>query len=97
MPNCFQLLRDDDAMSFNEIDEALCRHFNEPCHQTLYYQSWYDTIGYGLAVGWSFDQIRTTYADFPKLVEITDWIEANFTVRHWHERRGHERDPADIG
>jgi hypothetical protein len=92
MPNCFQLLRDGIAISLNEIDEELCRYFKEPCHKTRYYEAWYDTIGYGLAAGQSFDQIRTTYADFPRLVEIAHWIETNFAVRHWHERRGLEKD-----
>lgn len=95
MPNCFQLLRDGSALPLNQIDEEICRHFNEPCHKTRYYQGWYDTIGFDLAAGQSFDQIRTAYADFPKLVEIANWLEANFTVRHWYERRGYERDPAE--
>jgi len=89
MPSCFQLLRDGDAVSLNQIDEEMCKHFQVPCHETRYYESWYDTIGFGLATGESFDQIRMTYADFPRLVEIASWIETNFSVRHWHELKGH--------
>lgn len=91
MPNCFQLLRGGVAIPLADVDEEMCRHFAVPCHLTRYYEAWYDTIGYGLAAGQSFDQIRSTYADVPRLVEVAHWIEANFTVRAWHERKGYER------
>ena len=91
MPNCFQLLRDGVAIPLAAVDEEMCRHFEAPCHPTRYYESWYDTIGYGLAQGRSFDEIRSTYADIPRLVEVATWIETHFTVRAWHERKGYER------
>jgi hypothetical protein len=92
MPNCFQLLRDGAAVPLNEIDAEMCRHFNVPCHSTLYYEAWYDTVGHDLAAGQSFDQIRSTYADFPRLVEVASWIEKHFTVRSWYERKGYEKN-----
>ena len=92
MPNCFQLHRDGAAVSFLIVDEEMCRHFDAACHPTRYFEGWYDTIGYGLAAGDSFDQIRSTYADFPILVRVADWIEANFTPVRWYETRSHPRE-----
>jgi len=90
MPNCFQLLRGGIAVPLVEIDEEMCRHFGAACHPRQWFEGWYDYIGYDLAKGDSFDEIRTTYADIPRLVEISRWLEANFTVRFWNEwgRRG---------
>ena len=86
MPNCFQLLRGGIAVPLNEVDEEMCRHFGAPCHPDDYYEFWYDTIGFGLASGRSFDEIRSTFSDFPKVVEAANWIEANFTARSWYEQ-----------
>ena len=96
MPSCFQLLRAGIAIPLQEIDEEMCRHFKKPIHEACYYEDWYDTIGHGLAAEWSFDQIRSTYSAFPRLVEVANWIEANFTVRCWYERKGYERDPVGL-
>jgi len=92
MPNCFQLLRDGVAVPLATIDEEMCRHFDEPCHPTRYCECWYDVIGYGLAMGQSFDQIRSQiksdFAEYPRLVEIADWIEQRFSVSSWSELKG---------
>jgi hypothetical protein len=85
MPNCFQLLRDGKAVPLSTVDEELCKHFGAECHPIRYYEAWYDCVGYGLASGHSFDKIRDTYADLPKIVEIANWIEAHFEVRSWYE------------
>lgn len=96
MPNCYQLLRDGVPVPLAHVDEEMCRHFDEPVHPTRYYQSWHDVIGYELAMGRTFDQIRATltssYSEYPQLVEIANWIEKHFTARAWHERKGYERN-----
>lgn len=92
MPSCFQLLRDGVAVPLVQIDEEMCRHFEAPCHPTRYYESWYDAIGYELAMGRSFEQIRVTLAEYPQLVEIANWLDHQFTVSSWHERKGYEPD-----
>ena len=91
MPNCFQLLRNGNAVPLNTIDEEMCRHFGAPCHEKHYFEGWYDFIGYELARGQSFAEIRLTYANSPILVQIVDWLEANFQVNAWYELRSHPR------
>lgn len=90
MPNCFQLLRDDAPVSLNAIDEELCRHFGADCHPKHYYKNWYDIIGYDLAMGRTFDEIKhlltiAGYDDVPTLVQIIEWLESRFTARSWVE------------
>lgn len=92
MPNCFQLLRDGVAVTLATIDEEMCRHFGAQCDPVRYYEAWYDAIGWELAMGRSFDQIRVTLAEYPQLVEIATWLEQNFTSNAWHERKGYERN-----
>ncbi len=91
MPNCFQLLRDGAAVPLSEIDEEMCRHFEEHCDPEVYFRDWYSSIGYDLAMGRSFEQIEAIYAS-PEwaefgLLPIAQWLRANFTPRSWHERR----------
>lgn len=93
MPSCFQLMRNGAAVPLNQIDEEMCRHFEVACHPVRYFEGWYDTIGFLLATGKTFDQIRVTYADEPILVKIVDWLKANFESNSWHELKSHPRDP----
>lgn len=92
MPSCFQLTRDGAAVPLNQVDEEMCRYFNAACHPTRYFEGWYDTIGFFLATGKTFDQIRVIFADVPSLVKIADWLEASFTPDHWYELKSHPRD-----
>jgi hypothetical protein len=92
MPSCFQLIRDGDAVPLSQVDEEMCRHFDAECHPTCYFEGWHDAIGFFLATGRTFDQIRVIYADDPTLVRIADWLESNFTSRHWYETKSHPRD-----
>ncbi len=90
MPNCFQLLRDNVPVTLNAIDEELCRHFGADCHPKRYYKDWHDIIGYGLAKGHTFDEIKNSltasgYDDALTLVQIAEWLESHFTVRSWVE------------
>ena len=76
-------------MPLIQIDEEMCRRFDQPCHSRWWFMSWYDIIGFELARGRSFDEVRRylaeSYADTPLIVEIANWLEANFSVRHWVE------------
>lgn len=92
MPNCFQLMRDGAAVSLSQVDEEMCRHFKAECHSTRYFEGWYDTIGFFLATGKTFDQIRGIYTDVPILIEIAGWLEVNFEPNHWYELKSHPRD-----
>ena len=96
MPQCFQLLRDGKAVPLSSIDEEMCRHFDVTPDPVRYFSLWYDVIGYQLATGNSWDEIRKLlekdYADLPILVQISDWLQANFEVRSWYELPGHPQD-----
>jgi hypothetical protein len=96
MPQCFQLLRDGKAVPLSSIDEEMCRHFDVPLDPVRYFSMWYDVIGYQLAMGNSWDAVRTfidnSYSDLPILMQISDWLQANFEVRHWYEQRSHPRN-----
>jgi hypothetical protein len=89
MPNCFQLIRNEEAVPLNQVDEEMCRHFDAPCDEHRYYWYWYDVIGYDLAMGDTFDEIiaryPTAYPEAPELVAIARWLQANFTTRSWTE------------
>lgn len=91
MPNCFQLLRDGAAVPLSEIDQEMCRHFEEHCDPEVYFRDWYSSIGYDLAMGRSFEQIEAIYA-IPEwaesgLLPVVQWLRANFTPSSWYERR----------
>ena len=97
MPNCFQLLRDGEAVSLNQVDEEMCRHFGEPVHPTSYFRAWYDCIGSDLAAGRSFAEVKVTYAA-PEwadsgLLPVAEWLEANFTPRSWWGPASRPRSP----
>ncbi len=89
MPNCFQLLRGDEAVPLITVDEEMCAHFGEPCDPDRYFRGWYDCIGFDLAMGRSFDAIKAIYAgpDWVDsgLLPVAEWLAANFTSRSWYE------------
>lgn len=91
MPNCFQLTRDGQAVGLVQIDEEMCRHFGEPCHPERWFRAWYDCIGFDLAAGKSFAEVRAIYAApawaDSGLLPVAEWLEAHFTPRSWYERR----------
>ncbi len=92
MPNCFTLTRksDPDAgpVTFAQIDEELCKHLGVECHPKQYYLGWYDGIGYALAIGKNWDQIRETLREYnydEEAFKIVDFLEENFVANAWAE------------
>ncbi len=94
MPNCFSLTRKSDPASgpvpFNVIDEEMCAYFGVPCHPTAWYCYWYDTIGFALAMGKSFEWMRDkikegveSEKDKAHSLKIIDWLDENFTPDAW--------------
>jgi len=102
MPNCFQLVRKSDPSAgpvrLVEIDE-ICKHFNEIPDPVKYYWSWYDIIGFNLAMGESFEDQRKRFVTeqhdnegdkalvYARLIEIVDFLDQNFTPNSWWERK----------
>lgn len=100
MLNCFSLTRKSDIgagpVSFQVIDEEMCKFFNQPCDPVKYMDEWYDIIGFNLAMDLSFDKQRVKYIEKSKqgnelgefcknLVKIIDWLDENFTYDAWAE------------
>lgn len=62
MPNFFTLTRKSNPeagpVDFVTIDEEICAAFEVAPHPDLYFVGWYDSIGFRLAFGKSWDEIR---------------------------------------
>jgi hypothetical protein len=83
MPACFQLYRKADGenaepVAFQTIDEEMCAHFNVPCDPVKYLHGWYDNIGFSLAIGKNWDQMREIFKT-PGTHAIIDFLEARYT------------------
>ena len=65
MPNCFRLHRKTDnvAESLNVVDEQLCKLINYPVDPKKYCFGWFDTIGFSIACGRTFTELRTLYTE----------------------------------
>ena len=95
MPNCFQLIRksapQEGPVVLQKVDEEMCAFFRVPCDPVKWYHYWYDTIGFSLAMGSSFEYQRQSVKDNPnpddesvdwdkRTIEIIDWLDENFTT-----------------
>lgn len=104
MPNCFSLTRKSDMDSgpvgLNAIDAELCQHFGYRCDEKRWLNEWYNIIGFGLAIGKTFEDLRNDtlenltrpgenpYEFGDKLnLAIIDYLEANFVPNAWVERK----------
>ncbi len=100
MPNCIQFVPKSnpnaDAVPLARIDEEMCKHFKASVQPTQYYFYWFDTIGFSLAMGKTYDQIREQFkadrasdtsgpAYWDKMLAIVDWLEANYVPNAWAE------------
>ena len=83
MPNCFQLLRNGTPVNLVDVDKEMCKAFGAECDPDKWYRSWYNIIGFGLALGRTWDDLREID---PEDVDVVDWLEANYTVKAWAER-----------
>lgn len=89
MPNCFSLTRkgETEPTSLSAIDEELCALLGTPVHPTRYVEGWFDSIGFALACGRSWEQIKL-FSD-PRednLRKIITHLETNYSVDAWAER-----------
>lgn len=87
MPNCFQLTRkgEKEPSPLLTIDKEMCDHFGEECDPKLWFRNWYNTIGFLLATGSDWAKIRETYDDSPHMLEVIEYLEANYTFDAWAE------------
>lgn len=68
MPACFQLYDKskpgEGPVVLPRIDEAICLALSVPCDPIKYYNYWFDSIGFRLAIGKTFDQIREEFKGY---------------------------------
>ena len=85
MPACFTLTKKGETKpsTFVAIDEALCAHFGVTPDPDLYYRSWYDIEGLGLAMGYDWNKLREINPDRKPII---DWLEENYLPDAWYSR-----------
>jgi len=73
-----------DAESFQDIDDKMCAHFGVPPDPKWYYKGWYDTIGFALAMGKSWDWMREHYSE--GLHPVIEYLETRYRAENWYGR-----------
>jgi hypothetical protein len=87
MPNCFTLTRKGETapMKLSAVDDFICKLLNEDPDPVLWCRWWYDTLGLGLALGHTFNELRKQFAD-TDLIEVIDALDEHFTVYSFSQR-----------
>jgi len=98
MPVCFQLFdkEKNEATSFSKIDKELCSFLGAPVDPVRYVLGWYDSIGFRLACGKSFEQIKAEFAGYvaeagtnvnfyKNLLRVVEWLETRYSPNSWRE------------
>ena len=98
MSNCFSLTRkgESEPARMQEIDDLMRIEFGEEPDADRWLWGWYDTIGYGLALGRDWAQLREKFAEDPdeserintsrrRRLAVIDWLEANYIPNAWAE------------
>ena len=85
MPNHFQLIpkNSNEPEKFSTIDDIMCTHFGVNSNDVEYYFDWYNVLGFALAMGLTFDELRN---EFPEFLEIINYLDSNYTVKTWYSR-----------
>ena len=87
MPNCFTLTKKGDSApaDLNKVDEEICALLERPIDPVKYCAQWFDSVSFGLAVGWTFTDMRDTFVDCPDTLKIIDFLEVNYDPHTWVE------------
>lgn len=102
MPACFQLIDKQTGQSekFTTIDNRICKELlNVVPHDIEYVNGWYDYIGFALACGQTFDNLRgkiqehiniddndnIELAYWLDMLLINNWLDENYTASAWYE------------
>ena len=89
MPNYFQLIdkTTEKPAKFVDIDEKLCAHMGVEPHPKNYLYGWYDSIGLGLAMGKTWDEMRTWWDDNSPMQKVINYLEERYTPDAWYQPR----------
>src|SRR5689334_4899735 len=85
MPNCFSLTKigETEPMKLTQIDELICGHLGVKVHPTQWVYGWYDIIGFGLAMGKTFDDFIDNPDWSDRIQEIAKFLKDNFKSDAW--------------
>jgi hypothetical protein len=91
MPNCFQLTKigEEVATTLQEVDNELWLKFvgSIPKPNDHWYCGWYDSVGFDLACGNSFDVIKASYSVNSRIVPVIEYLKKYYTARSWYEHK----------
>lgn len=95
MPNCFTLTKKGESKpsEFITIDVEICEHLGVPCDDIEWYLAWYDIIGFRLATGQTFDDIKIYFNgrleegsdSASEYLRIVEFLSENYTANAWVE------------
>jgi hypothetical protein len=102
MPACFQLIdrQTGQPAIFQQIDDKMRESFGAPPNDKEYMNGWYDSIGFRLALGKTWNDIRDEFeleyrsdvnsgrerSIYPRLISITNWLEDHYESSSWYQR-----------
>lgn len=89
MSNYFTLTRNgsDKPAAFTLIDEEICQHFGAPVDDDRYFMEWYNTIGLGLAIGKTWEQLEEIFKNSPTTLKIISFLRNNYTADAWYQHK----------
>jgi hypothetical protein len=91
MPNCFQLTKigEEEPSTLVEIDNALWLKFegSVPEPNDYWFRGWYDSVGFELALGRTFTEIRAQWSVNSRITPVVEYLEKHYTVRCWAEKK----------
>ena len=91
MPNCFQLRKKDSRTpeKLSAVDDAICAHLGVEVHPTKYHASWYDFIGFHIALGKKLggEELQETVsaAGDETWTKILSFLEETYSSDAWVE------------
>lgn len=85
MSYCFALTKMGETRpsTLSRIDEHICESLGVPCDDDRYYMDWYDTIGLGIAMGQSPEEIRSWLN--PKKWPILEILVSGYEWYNWRK------------
>jgi len=99
MPVCFQLYPKgaQEPEKLQIVDDKMREAFEQPSDPDNWLGGWYDSIGFRLAMGKTFEEIRTRFeayiaegnavSYYTMALELLTWLEEHYTVDSWREMR----------
>ena len=88
MPNCYTLTKkgETEPCCRLKIDEELCTLLGEVPDPKYWVAGWDFNIGFALACGKTFPEIRERVKEDERLLKIVNHLERNYTPNAWYVR-----------